>query len=724
MKKQNTAIPVAPGRMARLLLLPVMIAGSVCHAQTAPANTNEGADARTLEPVVVTATRIGQPGFDLPLSIDVIGAETIQQNNPMVNLSEPLVRVPGVVVQNRQNYAQDLQVSSRGFGARSTFGVRGVRLYADGIPATMPDGQGQTSHFDLSSAERIEVLRGPFSALYGNSSGGVISVFTENGKPGLALSPYVQFGSYGTRHYGFKVSGQQGNINHVEDVARFDSDGYREHSAVRRDRANVKLRITPDADSSLTMVANAVRMVDVQDPLGLSRAQFEADPRAADPNALAFNTRKSVRQHQFGLNYERILDAANSVTAVLYGGERSTLQYQAIPVAAQTAPTSAGGVIDLARQYGGLDLRWTYQGTWAGRPLQWTAGISYDDLNEDRRGFENFVDGQLGVKGRLRRNEDNRAWNFDQYLQAQWEPAARWLLLAGVRNSSVHISSDDHYIAPGNGDDSGSAGYHALNPVLGATYRLNREVNLYASYGKGFETPTLNELSYRPGAPAAAGFNFGLKPARSENVEVGVKARIASRVRASLAVFHIDTEDELVVLSNTGGRAVFQNAGKTRRDGIELLVDGNWNNGIGTLLSYSLLRAVYADPFCSGPCSASTQVPSGNRIPGVPRQTAYGELSWRHPASGFSTALEGKYVGKVYVDDVNSDAASAYFTANLRFGLEQQAGRWQLREFARIDNLADRQYIGSVIVNEGNRRFFEPAPGRNYTVGVTASYGW
>jgi iron complex outermembrane receptor protein len=356
--------------------------------------------------------------------------------------------------------------------------------------------------------------------------------------------------------------------------------------------------------------------------------------------------------------------------------------------------------------------------------VQWTVGINYDNLDEHRRGYENFSGTTLGVQGDLRRDERNNVHNFDQYIQAQWEPDARWLLLAGVRRSNVSVRSEDHYIAAGNGDDSGGIRYRALSPVLGATFKSSASVNLYASYGEGFETPTLNELSYRPGAGAPSGFNFDLKPSNSDNYEAGIKAFIGATMRANLAVFHIDTRNEITVLSNTGGRSVFQNAGKTRRNGAELAFEGAWPNGVGALLTWSWLRAVYAESFCSGACTPSTQVAAGNRIPGVPSQTLYGELSWRYPALGFTAALEGKYAGKIYVDDVNSDAASAYFVVNLRAGFEQKRRSWRWREFVRLDNIGDRQYAGSVIVNESNQRFFEPAPGRNYLVGVSASYSW
>jgi len=700
--------------MRLLNLISLLISSSVCLAE------------ELVEVLVITgrsseSTFVKKSiNFHLPISSSQINQEQIQESSAMVNLSESLVRVPGLTVQNRQNYAQDLQITSRGFGARSTFGVRGLRLYSDNIPATMPDGQSQTSHFDLASAERIDVVRGPFSALYGNSSGGVISIFTERGKPGLTLSPYAQFGSYGTSHYGTKLSGEQGLINYVASIGRFSTDGYREHSAATRDNANAKIRMALSADSAITLIANRVSMNDVQDPLGLTRIQFQNSPRSVDANAINFNTRKSVDQQQWGVNYEKIIDTFNAVNIMAYFGERNTEQFQAIPTAAQIAATSAGGVIDLSRQYGGTDLRWLHQDV--SRNLQWTVGLSFDNLDENRRGFENFIGATLGVKGALRRDEKNNVYNIDQYVQMEWNPHTRWTVLAGIRNSSIYVGSDDSYVRTGNGNDSGSTRYHAANPVVGATFKLTNATNLYASYGKGFETPTLNELSYS--ANGAAGFNFALQPAKSDHFEIGIKSNPSPNLKTTISVFHIDTKNEITVLSNSGGRSVYQNAGKTQRDGIEVELAGNWRNGMGTQIAYSYMDARYADAFCGRNCSAATRVFAGNRIPGVSRQTLYGEISWHHKPIGFTVALEGKYAAKLYVDDVNSDVAPAYTTANIRFGLEQKSGAWRMQEFARIDNIFDRQYAGSVIVNESNRRFFEAAAGRNYLLGISVGYVW
>ena len=404
--------------------------------------------------------------------------------------------MPGVSAQSRQNYAQDLQLSVRGFGARSSFGVRGVRLYSDGIPGTMPDGQGQFSQFDLGSADHIEVLRGPFSALYGNSSGGVIAIFTEDAKPGYSAGVQADYGTFDTQRYALKTTGDSGLVNYVVDASHFQTDGYRVHSDAERNLFNAKASGNLSDTSKLTVVANAVQTPFVQDPLGLTRAQLAADPTQAGVNAIAYNARKSLAQEQLGLVYDNRLSAADDVVASLYTGHRATTQFQAIPQATQqAAPLYPGGVIDLDRAYWGADLHIADQRTLGGTPLLLVAGVNYDDLAEARKGYRNYVGSQLGVLGALRRDEANHVYDFDQYLQAQWDPAEKWRVIAGVRNSLVEVSSHGH-LPVLDGADS-SVRYSAVNPVGGVTYRVNSAVNVYGSYGKGFETPTLNDLAYR-----------------------------------------------------------------------------------------------------------------------------------------------------------------------------------------------------------------------------------
>ena len=662
-----------------------------------------------LDPVVITATRNAERAFDLPVAIDTVGTDRIQNGQLQVNLSESLARIPGMFVQNRWNYAQDLQLSIRGFGARANFGVRGVRLYQDNIPATMPDGQGQTGSFSLASAQRIEVLRGPFSSLYGNAAGGVISVFTEDGPATPQATLQVIGGSYGTSNVIAKVEGQEGALNYVLAANRFGIDGYRDHSAATRELANAKLKFVAAPDTTITLIANSLYQPEAQDPLGLTRAQWEADPQQADPAALRFNTRKTVNQAQGGVTVDQRLGDGADLRITGYGGSRKVRQYLALP---GTAITSSGGVTDLDRTFGGVDARYAMRFPLAGRPAVLTLGANYETQNEHRQGFVNN-DGNLGDR---RRDEDNFIANTDGYLQLEWSFLDYLSLLAGYRYSDVRFRSDDNFIVGANPNDSGERSYNHGSPVLGVVWHATDEINVYANYGQGFETPTFAEIAYRTIGP---GLNLALQPSLSKSAEIGVKALFGRQQRMNLAAFNVDTTDEIIVDTAVGGRTTYKNASSTRRRGFEATWEGTLGAGFTGYASYTWLSATFTTGATTG--SPPLPVPSGARLPGVPGANAFGEITWSYPAAaGLVAALEVQYAGKMYVNDRNSDAAPAYTIGNLRIGFEQRSGRWLFREFARLNNFTDRNFVGTVIVGDVNGRYFEPSATRNFLVGVSA----
>ncbi len=695
-------------RLALLLLFPLL----PVYAQQA---------AQALDRIVVTATRTERSQLDVPASTDVIERDEVRDTNLRVNLSESLVRVPGLVVLNRQNYAQDLQISMRGFGARSTFGVRGVRLYVDGIPASMPDGQGQVSHFALNAVDRIEVLRGPFSALYGNSSGGVITMTTRLESGASALPNEFELataaGSYGTWRAGVNVSGGVAPYAYALDASRFSTDGYRDYSSATRDVVNLRAAALDTPLGRLRVTLNAVDIPEAEDPLGLTRAQWQNNPRQASPQALQFRTRKSTDQQQLGAQLAGDFAQRWSYQTAAWAGRRGVTQFQAIPVAVQAPPNHPGGVIDLDRTYGGLDAR--VQLTLDAAVL--TLGAAVERLDEDRRGFENFTlqpAPVLGTQGRLRRDERNVVESRDVYAQAESSIGRAFRLHAGVRASQVEFRGEDRFFA--NGDDSGRARYDSVNPTLGVVFRPSSSSSVYASYGRGFETPTLNELAYRP--DGSAGFNTALEPARSNNYEIGAKAVWSNALRGTLAAFTIDTENDIIVRTNAGGRSAFGNAAATRRRGVEASLGWQPLSALSIYASMAAIRAAFSEPFltcAAAPCTQPTLVvASGNRLPGVPAYTAFAEAKYRLRDADF--AFEMRAQSRLNVDDRNTDAAPGYATFNLAVARTFSAGPAKLRAFLRIENLLNARYIGSVIVNEANGRFFEPAPGRSWLLGLDA----
>jgi len=670
-----------------------------------------------LDSTVVSGSRSAGSTFDLPYSVNSIEREQISDGQLGINASEVLSRVPGLVVQNRQNYAQDLQISSRGFGARSAFGVRGLKLIADGIPASTPDGQGQAATFNLDTAERIEVLRGPAATLYGSNAGGVIQLFSRDGEGPPRIGAETLIGSDGLSKQHLNAEGAVDGVGFVLDASRMDTDGYRDHSAARRDQTFAKLNLRPDADSTLALIFSSLEHNGTQDPLGQTWAGYRADPRSVTANALAYDTRKSIDHQQVGANYQRFMGEA-TLQVNAYAGTRSVIQYLSIP---RGTPANArgGGVVQFDRRFYGGNVHWLQPITAAPGELTIITGLDYDQSRDDRTGYQNFVGDSLGIKGEKRRDEIDTATSLDPFVQANWL-LGDWTLQAGLRHSALQLDVDDHFL--GNGDASGSKTYRKTTPSLSALYAFTPDLHGYVSLGSGFETPTQGELAYAPGA--SEGFNFDLKPATSKQLEVGLKARVGQATRVNAAVFQISTEDEVVVAQANGGRTSYQNAGRTLRRGFELGVDSQLNAQWSTQLAYTYLQATYDDDFISGSGASAKAVSQGNNLPGVPRTTVFAELKWQ-PREWVSTALEGLYRSKVYVEDSNNEKpAPAYSVFNWRARFEQQVEHWTFHQTLRLDNLLDRQYVGSVIVGDGNLRFYEAAPGRAWYAGAGVEYGF
>jgi iron complex outermembrane receptor protein len=683
------------------------------------------------ERVVITGSVKERSVADAPYAITVLDAETLRAAGPLVNLSEALVRVPGLVVNNRNNYAQDLQVSARGFGARAGFGVRGLRLYSDGIPATMPDGQGQVAHFDLAGADRVEVLRGPFSVLYGNSSGGVIAVFSNPARKYEAEAA-LDIGSFGLRQVRASMgtplgdsatSGEGWDLR--ASAAALQIDGFRPHSEAKRRLANLRLGWR-DADDRVVLQLGTFDQP-ADDPLGLRRADFLADPDQTAPEATLYDVRKTARQTQLGASWTHrfagdgagggLRDSQLSV----YTGQRSVAQWLAIAPGTQGNPRHGGGVIDFDRSYQGIEgrLRWGWEA------LDLVAGASIERQEDDRKGYENFTgtapNQVLGTTGRLRRDETNSATTQDLFVQAELPLATSVTASAGVRAGRVKLDAEDAYLS--NGDDSGALSFSYRNPVVGLRWQAAPGLQLHASAARGFESPTLGELAYRP--DGVGGFNLGLKPQVSRQIELGAKWR-AGPVELDAAVFRADVKDEIGVATNAGGRSSFQNVGRTERSGAELSLGWRISEAWRTQLVLNALDAKYVDGFlaCAGiPCTApSVPVAPGNQVAGTQRGSAWAEVAWRSASLG-ETALEWRAAKATAVNDTNSEFAPGYGSLSLRWTKRFAVGNgWAAETVVRVDNLGDQRYAGSVIVNDANGRYYEPSAPRSVLLALRLLY--
>jgi len=660
-------------------------------------------------PVVVTATRVEENSFDLPVAIDVVGKETIQDGQLRMSLAESLLRIPGITAQSRGQMAQDPQISTRGFGARSSFGVRGLRLYVDGIPLSMPDGIGQPGVVDLDAIRSIEVMRGPFSALYGNSSGGVLQLLSENAPKTPEISAGAMFGSYDTKRDNIRAAGNADGIEYLFNYSNFQSDGYRDHSNSKKEQATAKFKLNLNEDTTLTSLVNWFDQ-DAQDPLGLSRKIAFSDPTSVAKSALMANTRVYRSHTQVGFNLEHHINQNNSINLISYVGTRENEQYLST-----SAVSNSGRASQISRDFWGSDLRWNNQGSLFDRPYTISTGITYGKMNDDRLD----INATAGVKnGILNRDEKNIASNSDQYIQGKWAAMDQLDLHAGLRRTQVTLEIDDNNLT--NGDSSGSVTYRKTTPVIGAVWKVNPALNFYTNYGKGFETPTFIEAAYATTA-ASSKPNLGLKPSESRNFEIGTKAFITDNTRAGLTFFKTLTDDEIVVQDSLFGRSTYTNAGKTKRDGAELSAESWLPHNISLYAAYTLLNAKFDSTFTN---SLGNTIVSGNTIPGTYHTQIYGEAAWKHEASGFRTAFEARHNSKSYVDDVNSDIAPSYTIYNIRAGFEQRIKNWRLSEFARVENIFDKAYIGSVRINDSNSRFYEPSAGRNWLIGLNMNYAF
>lgn len=665
--------------------------------------------------ITVQAVHTDSELLSTSASIQKVQAATVQ-NNANVNLSEVLQGVAGLQINNRENYAQDLQISMRGFGARSTFGVRGIRMYVDGIPATMPDGQGQSSNIDLNSLDHIEVLTGPFSSLYGNSSGGTILAETKEGQGKDSIQVGLNAGSHHKQQANIQLQGGSEQANqpaYVISSSYFDTDGFRDHSAAQKVLNNAKLTWNLEDGSKINWVMNRVD-INADDPQGLSREQWKTNPKQVNDRTNTYNVRKEIEQTQTGLTWTKPLNDQQELYSMFYLGNRQVVQYQSIPKGPQANARHAGGVIDFDRDYYGADFRWTGKEVLPNTTL--VAGVALDRMVEDRKGYNNYNHaGTFGVKGDLRRNENNTLWNLDPYVQASWQFLPTWHLDTGLRYSNVHYESDDHYIVAGNGDDSGSTDYQKLLPSVALGWEILPELYAYASYGKGFETPTFTEMAYP--TLATSGINFDLKPASSDTYELGIKSQNAFGL-FTLAVFNTVTKNDIVPDDANAGRNTFRNAEQTLRQGAELAWQHQLWQDLKLSASYSYLDATFDADIAA--TSTKPLIEKGTYIPGIAKNQAFTRIAWQ-PEQGFQAGLEARYMDKIYVDDINSDTAPSYTVVAANVGYLWVNRDWKVNSYARVDNLFDRNYVGSVIVNDGNSRFFEPADGRNFSVGMSVT---
>jgi iron complex outermembrane receptor protein len=679
--------------MAALLLLGALGASQRAGAAEAPP-PDDVEDA-----IVVRARRLDQPLLRAPGAIGVVEGESVQRGRQQLALDESLSALPGVFLQNRYNFAQDLRISLRGFGVRANFGVRGIKLLVDGIPATLPDGQGQLDAIDLGAVERIEVLPGPSSSLYGQAAGGVVSIVGEDGPPDPTLSARFAGGAHGFRSYQMKFGGEHGSLDYFTHFSRLVLDGFRDHSRTENLLFNTKLRYAPDAGSEVTAIFHLVHSPRADDPGALTAGEVDDDRRQASPRNLLFDAGESVDQQQLGLVYRRSFGGSHEIAVRNYYTFRDF---------ENRLPFQDGGSVQLDRFVPGGGADYTWRGEVFGLRQRLLAGFDVDAQLDERERRDN----EAGARGPLVFDQSEDVVGIGVYVQDQLDLGRGFELTAGLRWDRVAFDVDDHYLA--DGDQSGDLAFRAWSPMLALVWGARAAWNPYLLFSTSFETPTTTELA-RPSGEG--GFNDDLEAQKALNFELGMRGLLPWGLRYQLAAFHIRLRDELVPFEVPGqpGRDFFVNSGRSTRTGIEFSLAAEPLEGLELSVAYTWSRFRFRD-FDTPEGSFD-----GERLPGVPAHLLHAAAGWEHPR-GFWIAWDLLFVGRFYADNANDVSTDAYAVSNLRAGWDWKFGRWTLGPFVGLNNLTDAEYDANVRLNASFGRFFEPAPGFHAYAGVSLSH--
>ena len=671
-----------------------------------------------LPTVEVTVTReTSRSTLELPYAITAVYPDSLRPGTRRLALDEVLLLIPGVAVANRNNPTQDPRITIRGFGSRSAFGVRGVRVLRDGIPLTLPDGQTPVDYLDLDSIESIEVIRGTASALYGNASGGVIDMRSGVAPLGrLAGRARFSGGSYGLQRWHGMVGGTSGALSYQGSVTQSETDGFRAHAGQQTTHAVGRAELRRGG-TTWALHALAFDMPEADNPGALTATELAANPRGAEPNIVRKGARKDVSQAQLGLTAARAGERVD-LFASLFGGARDL-----------DNPLAFGIVAVERVSYGG-SARASMPATLFGASHRLTAGVDVQRMDDDRFQYANCNDGANAPldcatpsgseRGELQRSQRELVTSAGVYLREEVELSSRLSLSAGIRHDVITFDVRDRFVTATDSNDSGRRSLPAWSPMVGLVARLGALTSAYANVTRSFETPSATEMGNQP--DGRAGFNSELDPQTATTVEAGLKGLFLSAVAYDAAMFFTRGKDELIPfeIEGGGGRRYFRNAGETERRGFELGLRGDAGPlRLGASYSYSDFE--FADFRVT--TGTVTSVYDGNRIPGIPTHQAQGSIAW--VGSMVNATVEAIAAGRVPVNDANTTSAAGYGVFNVRVGANVSVGGARLNPVFGVQNILDRAYVGSVSVNASPAagRYFEPAPPRTFYAAFTVETG-
>jgi len=699
--------------MAGWCTAPMVLGGQTSGAPQAPDTTKP----HTLPAIRVSVTRIELPVAKIPLAIQSVDRHEISRARPTWGLDEALVTVPGVFVANRYNFSQDQRISIRGFGARSAFAVRGIKILVDGIPQTLPDGQGQLTNLELGEVDRIEVLRGSASALFGNASGGVISIWTR--PPAIeSVHQEARFvaGTFGERSgrtwnkWQSTTAMRVGVGSAQMTVSRLDYQGERDHSAADQRVLNARLRL-PIADGwSLLLITDVGDNPRADNPGSLTLAELQANRDSVPALNRNRNAGKDVTQIQSGATLHRTMTNGGEATVTIFGLTRDL----------ENPITTT--YIDLDRVAYGARTSVTYPLRLGSLPHRLTAGFDFQRQRDDRENF-NYLNtrGDSATRDTVRSlNQLEHVAELGPFVQSMLELSPRTTIMAGLRYDWVRFAVRDRLIVGANPDDTGERLMRALSGSLGIAVNPSRSLTVYGSVGSSFETPTTTELANSP--LGVGGFNTGLKPQHAWNFELGARGSLDQRFIYSVALFRAEVRDALIPYEIAAPRFFYRNAGSTRHQGLE--VGGDLSIVPGLSLGATWTYADYRFRDYSFTDTAGTHVLDGRPLAGIPDNWLH--LSVRAQPAAFAGAwveVQPTYSSGYLVGDVANTRTSPWWSTNVRAGWDGEAGSMRLAPFIGINNAFNHQYVGSVVINAARDRFYEPAPGRNAYLGISIGAG-
>lgn len=665
-----------------------------------------------LAPVVTVSRDVGRSVLDLPYAITSVRPDSLRPGQQHLSADQTLFGLPGVVVANRTNPSQDIRVAVRGFGSRSSFGVRSVRVLRDGMPLTNADGQTPLDYLDLETVGRIEVIRGTASSLYGNASGGVLDIRSADAPTdAFAAQLRGEGGTFETSRFTGVLGGSFSNGSYSANVGHTSTNNYREYSAQRLTNGYGRATFS-SGGTDFELQAMGIDEPTAQNPGALTRAQADSAPQMADPAQVRKKARKEVTMLQTGLSARHALLGSGELFAQVYGGGRSL--YNPLTFA----------IVGVDRKQWGGGVRATAPLTLFGLSNRASVGLDLQGLSDHRRNWSNcngLATATLACpvlgheQGARSLDQQEKVSSIGPYVRDELEFGGRYTLSAGLRADYVKFEVDDFFpVSADNPDDSGQRTLHAWSPMVGLVAKVSPLHSVYANVSRSFETPTTTELGNQ--ANGSAGFNPDLQPQLSTTYELGIKGIMLSRVQYDFAGFDTEVHDELIAFEVPGGegRTYYRNAGRTRREGIEaeLITDVN---AFTFAASYTYSHFRFRD-YNVGDVNFA-----GNAIPGIPEHQAQGSATY-HYRTLFAT-LEGQAKSSQFVDDPNTQKASGFFVMNVRAGGTALFGRPWLQPTIGVQNVFDKRYVSSVAINAAGGKFYEPSAGRAVYVELTAAYG-